>query len=197
MNENKKIDESQSGKNKIKNRIIGNLWKYANNDLTKQTEGEFLEFLDDYKEREEAIKKYYPSMKDDELKRIAVSFNTAYLQRKMVESNSSLKIATWVLAISTIIFTTINLLGAKATQGILAPILQGGLIFFITLAIVAFVWTLVKISSKKIIKRILVNQPHVICGVCGRIVTEYEEEGDEKPAITTCPNCLEKSIKKK
>lgn len=103
----------------FKNKVINWLWKYANNPDYSQEDEDFGELLEDYKKRLHKIKEVYHPKDNDELKQIALSFDNAYSQRKMIEANNSLKLATWVLALATIGFTIKEIWGAEKASGLI------------------------------------------------------------------------------
>lgn len=174
-----------------KNRIIAWMWRWSNSKAYSADEEDFEEFLKEYKERLNKIKEVYHPKDYDELKHIALSFHNNYTQREMVNTNKSLQLATWILAIATILFTVSEIWGSGTANNVTRIMAQFVLGFFI-LFVVGSILSILITWIKRAIKWLILKKPHIFCSQCGRIIFEYEEEGDKKPAITLCPECLRK-----
>lgn len=175
----------------MKSKIINFLWKWSNSNINKKVEEDFSEFLKEYKKRQTEIKEVYHPKNDEELKGVALAFSTSYTQKQMALATDSLKNATWILALATIAFTLSQLIGPNQTLTLISQLIVVLLWIIVIFIGISFVINIVKF----IVRFFISKQAHVWCSKCGRIVSEYESEGDAKPAITLCPDCLKKRIK--
>lgn len=171
---------------------MGWLWDYANSKEYSREDKDFEELLEDYQKRLNKIKEVYHPKDDNELKQIALSFDNIYSQRKIVEANNGLKWATWVLAFATIIFAAKELWGAEETTSFIYKLFAVVVpaIVIIILIIIGFVMG--RKIVKFVIKWVIGKSKHIWCIKCGRIIKEFEEEGDKRPSFTTCPECFKK-----
>ena len=129
------------------------LWKFANKDYSSQDEFELT--MKDYSEVYNRTRYKFPNINLDKIHDIVSSLHSVKLQKEMSKSSNRLAIATWVLAISTIIFTMSNLWGEEITNNILEAaflgIIQGGALLFAA----GFALAILIIGSKKILRKIL------------------------------------------
>ena len=175
----------------MNNKLLLWLSKYSNSKEYDSEEEDFEEFLKEYKKRKDKIKDIYHSKNNEESKQIPLLFLNSYGQRKMVDANKNLVIATWILALATIIFTISHVWGATAASNII----DIGFKILLVLSFVVFIGLILRLVNrwiKKIIKSILLKRPHIWCYKCGRIIIEYEKKGHKNPAFTTCPDCRDK-----
>lgn len=177
-------------------KINAKIWDYARNDITQDVGEDFIEFLKDYKKRLSKIKEIYEPKDDIELKQVALSFHNAYSQESIVKANKNLTLATWVLALATIAFAISAIWGSDTANNFVQigfKVLIAIIFVAVFVGVIQFIIEILRRFAKFIISR----QKHILCSNCGRIVWEYESDGDRRPAISTCPECLNKNKKPK
>lgn len=86
---------------------------------------------------------------------IALLFENAFTQRKMVDANNSLKTATWVLAVATIAFTIGTVYGItelNKTVQISLQFIVGVVVFLLALYVLKGIWNVGKFVSNLVRK---------------------------------------------
>lgn len=117
----------------------------------EEDEEEFNKFLERTRRRMEKISEAQRATSHEARAQVALMFEEAYTQKKMVEANRSLKFATWVLAVATIAFTVGTVYGASElnkTIQIALQILVGFLAIGLAWGILKAIWKFVRFISR-------------------------------------------------
>ena len=133
-----------------------NVWRkfvqwYKQDPDEKQEEEEFDEFLSKVEKRMNRIKSAQRAETHQARAEVALMFENAYTQRKMVEANNSLKAATWVLAVATIAFTIGTVYGIMELNKMIQVALQifiGIIVIGLALFVLKGIWNFIKFIYK-------------------------------------------------
>jgi len=110
-------------------------------------EKEYDEFASKIAKRIKNLHKHFGTIKAEDHLQLALLIENVRTQKKITESNESLKAATWILAISTIAFTVGSIYGVTELNNLLGNVLWfvvGLAVIGLTAFVLKGVWNIVK-----------------------------------------------------
>lgn len=143
---------------KLMVKILKTIWRnlitwYTEDPNEREEEEDFNEFIRKVEKRMDKIDAVQTARTHEARAQVALMFENAYTQKKIVEANNSLKAATWILAIATMAFTVGTVYGVAELNNVARIALQivvGIIVIGLALFVLKGIWNIIKFISKKL-----------------------------------------------